>query len=538
VRPSAVLLAVAAGILSSCQAGIRWDPADAGPAACTPAATPGTSLRLLTRAEYGRTVRDLLGTSLTPEADFPPEALSRGLDNTAALNQATAEGVSRYLLAAEALAADALANHRDRVLPCSTRDDACAARAISDFGLRAWRRPLRDEERLALTTLAGTTSAASGFDTGLAVALEAMLQAPQFLYRDEAPLAPLPVPVARLDGYQLATRLAYFLWGTTPDDELLTAAGQGVLDTPEGLAAQARRLLLDPRGHEGLLRSLSLLLNLDAVPQVEKSAAAYPGWSHALSGAWRTSLELYLRDVLAHEGTVRALLRTNLLYTDASMGAYGASPTASGFLRTVPAGTRRRGLLAQPGFLAQRAMPDMSSPVRRGVFVLTLACQPPPPPPAGLIITPPTHSTVETTRERFAAHSDNPACASCHRFIDPPGFAFEHYDGVGQWRDTENGHPIDATGGLVTARDEALLAPVDGLDALEEALAGSRQVHDCLARGVYQFALGRELTPADECTLAQVSERFWTSGGSFQGLLEAIVASPSFRGNLEPELAP
>ena len=516
-----------------CRASVAWTPVDAGPAACAPSASPGTPLRLLTRSEYDRTVQDLLGTSLRPASDFPPEPLDRGLDNTAALLRPTAEGVSRYLLAAEALTAEALATRRDRLVPCSTQDEACAARVLGDFGLRAWRRPLSDEERLLLTTLAGAARAGTDFDTGLSVALQAMLQAPQFLFRDEAPVAPVPLPLARLGPYQLATRLSYFLWGTTPDDELLTAAGAGVLDAPEGVAAQADRLLADPRGQEGVVRFLSLLLSLDAVAQVEKDPSASPGWSHALSASWRASLELYLREVLAHQGTVRALLRTNVLFSDRVMGGSDA-----GFVRLEPPGTVRRGLLAQPGFLAQRALPDGSSPVRRGVFVLTLACQPPPPPPAGLALSPATPASSLTTRQRFEAHARDPACHACHQYIDPPGFAFEHYDGLGQWRDTENGQPIDATGGLVTAREAALTRPVDGLDELQEVLAGSRQVHDCLARGLYQFALGRELTPADECTVAQLSEAFWASGGSFPALARAIVAAQGFQENLNPELMP
>jgi hypothetical protein len=530
VRAPLLLLAVACA-LAGCHASVRWDPPDAGGGGCTPSVTAGTPLRLLTRAEYARTVQDLLGTSLTPSNSFPPEALDRGLDNTAALNLATAEGVSRYLLAAEALSADALANHRARVVPCATADDACAARAIAGFGLRAYRRPLTDEERLDLLTLFAAARSATDFDTGLAWTLQSMLQAPQFLYRDEAPPASGTGASARLDAYQLATRLSYFLWATTPDDALLAAAGEGSLDTPQGLAAQTRRLLDDPRTQEGLLRYLSLWLSLGSVAGTEKSVAAYPGWSHELSAAWSTSLELYLRDVLAHEGTLRALLRTNALYTNGSMGMYGSAGPGQAFVRTEPAGTARRGLLAQPGFLAYRALPDGSSPVRRGAFVLAMACQPSPPPPSGLVITPPTASTTTTTRQRFEVHSTDPTCHGCHQYLDPPGFTFEHYDGLGQWRDTENGAPIDATGGLVTAAEPGLMAPVDGLDQLQEVLAGSAQVHDCLARGLYQFALGRELTPADSCTVAQVSERFRNSGGSFRALLEAVVETEAFQGN-------
>lgn len=544
--PTRPLLALATVLLvSQCKAPVAPPELDAGtpepepPEACTPALAPGTPLRLLTRPEYDATVRDLLGDTTRPARDFPREPLAQGLDNNAAVNRVTGEHVSRYLEAAEALAADVVQHRRARVVPCGSEDLACGEQFIDTFGLRAFRRPLADEERASLRTLFGAVQATDGFPTAVELTLQAMLQAPQFLYRDEQALGPVPMPRVTLSGYALATRLSYFLWATTPDDALLEAARSGALDTPEGLAAQARRMLDDARALDGLMRFFSLWLYLDGVATTEKNAQVYPQFTPALAAAWRTSLELYVRDVLQGEGTLAALLTTNALFTNDAMNLYGAPAPSAEFVRHVLPGDRRAGLLAQPGFLAFKAMPDGSSPVRRGIFVLDrLLCEPPAPPPAGANITPPSPSTSKTTRERFAQHSTDPQCAGCHRVIDPVGYVFEHYDGLGQWRDTENGQPIDATGEILMSREASLVGPLANLGELSARLAQSRRVHDCVTKELYRFALGRQLTAADTCTVSQLGDRFMASGGQFKALMQAIVEAEAFRAHVNPELTP
>lgn len=507
--------------------------------ACTPAVTMGTPLRLLARAEYDATVRDLLGAPGRPSRDFPREPLAHGLDNDAALNQVTGSHVTAYLEAAESLARDTVSNRLSTVVPCSTRDQACGELFIATTGLRAFRRPLNAEERSTLNTLFTTVYGTEGFEGATEVTLQTMLQSPQFLYRDEQAIAAVPVPVVTLGGYELASRLSYFLWGTMPDDALLQAAADGVLDTPEGLTAQAQRLLADPRALDGQMRFFSLWLYLDGVENTEKNTQVYAHFNPDLARAWRTSLELFVKDVLTHEGTLTGLLTSNVMYTNDAMSMYGPAAPSAAFVRNEMQGAQRRGLLTQPGFLAFKAMPDGSSPVRRGIFVLDkLMCEPPPPPPAGAAITPPAPSVTNTTRERFAAHSTAPGCFGCHQFIDPVGFTFENYDGLGLWRDTENGQPIDATGGVKVSRDTSVIGPVTGVAELSQKLAGSRNVHDCVAREFYRFAVGRALTEADACTLAQLGDRFMSSGGSFKELMLAIVQSDAFRSNANPELTP
>jgi hypothetical protein len=222
------------------------------------------------------------------------------------------------------------------------------------------------------------------------------------------------------------------------------------------------------------------------------------------------------------------------------MSMYGPQAPSSAFVRNEMPGTVRRGLLAQPGFLAFKAMPDGSSPVRRGIFVLDqLLCQTPPPPPANANIVPPILSATLTTRQRFAAHTQSgTSCKGCHQFIDPIGFTFENYDGLGLWRDTENNQAIDASGGVVSSDDSTVLGDVVGIAQLSDKLAQSPRVHACVAKEFYRFALGRQLTQADTCTATQLSDRFFKSGGNFRELMLAIVESESFRSNANPEMTP
>lgn len=539
-------LARASFVLALALAGCKQPvtPTDGGsdptpdPEACVPQVTMGTPLRLLTRAEYNFTVRDLLGATGKPAADFPREPTAHGLDNDATLNQVTDSHVSAYLDAAETLAKDTLANRRGMVLPCNTTDQSCGEQFIADVGLRAFRRPLNAEERANLNTLFSTLNTTEGFDGAVEVTLQAMLQSPQFLYRDEQALAPVPQPVVTLAGYEIASRLSYFLWGSMPDKELLEAAANGTLNSPAGIKLQAERMLADPRANDGLMRFFALWLYFDGVENTEKFTGAYPQYTHELAKAWRSSLELFVRDVLDHEGTLPALLTSNVMYTNSTMSMYGPTTGSTDFVRNVMP-NQRKGLLTQPGFLAFKAMPDGSSPVRRGVFVLDfLLCQPPPPPPAGANIVPPEPSTTLTTRDRFAAHSTSPGCKGCHQFIDPVGFTFEHYDGLGQWRDTENGQPINSSGEVVTSTDSTVLGPVADIGELADKLAQSPRVHECLTKEFYRFALGRALNQADTCTVAQLSDRFFKSGGKFRELMLAIVESEAFRTNANPEMTP
>jgi hypothetical protein len=494
-----------------------------------------TPMRLLTRAEYDFTIADLLGDTSTPSKDFPREPIVHGFDNDAKSLQVTDESVTRYLEAAEALAANAVKTQRARVVPCQTTNAACADDFVSTTGRRLFRRTLTVEEKAAFTTLFNQVQASPGatFDTAVEWTLQVMLQSPQFLYRFEEGQTPASKWDMRtpLVGPELASRLSYLVWASTPDDTLLDLAEAGQLADPEVLAAQTRRLLADARADRGRMRFFSLWLRTNDVAGLSKDPVNYPNFTPALAQAWQTSLELFIKDTLARDGTLKGLLTSDRVFANQLMESYvNQSGLGAEFAPITMPEPQRLGLLTQPGFLARLSSPDQSSPIRRGIFVLEkLMCQPPPPPPPGIAITAPAPNTGTTTRERFSQHSTDANCAGCHRLIDPVGFGFENYDGLGAWRTTENGKPVDGSGEIVSAADATLVGPFSGATQLARRLADSRQVHDCVASEWTRFAMGRDLGAGDACSLTQVQDAFSKSQGRFDDLLVAIVMSDTFR---------
>ncbi len=494
-----------------------------------------TPMRLLTRAEFDFTVADLLGDTSNPSRDFPREPIVNGFDNDAKSLQVTDESVTRYLEAAEAIAGTAMQTQRSRVVPCQTRDSACADQFIAQTGRRLFRRALTVEEKASFKVFFNQVLASQGndFDVATEWTLQVMLQSPQFLYRFEEGQTPASKWDFRtpLIGTELATRLSYLLWASTPDDTLLDAAETGQLDDPSVLEAQARRLLADQRAMRGRMRFFNLWLRTEDIARLSKDPARYPNFSPQLAKAWQDSLDLYLRDIASGPGTLKALLTSDRVYANNLMESYvNRSGLGSDFTPVSMPGTERLGLLTQPGLLARLSSPDQSSPIRRGIFVLDkVLCQPPPPPPAGFNPVPPAPNTGTTTRERFLQHSTDPFCAGCHHLIDPVGFGFENYDAVGQYRTSENGKPVDASGSVYAARDEKLSGTFSGVVELSKKLAESRQVHDCVSAEWMHFAMGRGLGAGDACSLTQVQERFSTSQGRFDELLVAIIMSDTFR---------
>lgn len=490
-------------------------------------------MRLLTRAEYDNTIRDVLGDTSKPSRDFPREPLAEGFDNDGNLNQVTDESVTRYLEAAETIASATVKTRPERLYRCETQNSECMARFISSVGRRLFRRPLTEAETLAFSTLFATVQNGNDFDTATEWVLQVMLQSPQFLYRFEEGTDPAAGAWRTpLDDSELTTRLSYFLWASTPDDALLDEAASGALSDPEALATIAARMLADPKAAQGKARFFNLYLRLDDISGLEKSTGAYPAFTAGLPGAWRTSIDLFLNDVLTHDNSLPSLLTSNAMFVNGTMSMYGPGSTGSGtaFTKVMMPGGQRSGLLTQPGFLARLAGPDQSSPIRRGIFVLDrLLCQTPPPPPPTVNTTPPAVDLGGTTRERFAQHSQDASCKGCHSFIDPLGFGFEHYDGIGAWRDTDNNKPVDASGAIVLAREESLKGLFDGAAELMAKLSASRQVHDCVSKEWLRFAMGRGLGDGDDCSLTQVQDQFMNSGGNFDALLLAIVASDTFR---------
>jgi len=496
---------------------------------------PGKSpIRRMTRFEYDNTVRDLLGDTTEPAKNFVAEEEAMGFNN-----QATALGVTELLAeqfmdASEQVAANA-AKGMNSLLPCDPAEigeDTCARQFISSFGKRAYRRPLASAEVDKLYALYQWGKQAYGFSNGVQVALQAMLQSPFFLYRVEFG-SPDPVEgdVVELNSYEIASRLSYLIWGSMPDDELFHAADAGELGTAGEIAAQARRMLDDPKARAAVENFNFQWLGMRTVETLNKDMSMYPDFKPELRGLWKEETLAFLDHVIFDEGgDVKDMFTAPYSMMNAELAAfYGISgPQGDAFEKVELDPVQRAGFLTHASLLAINAKPDQSSPVHRGKFVRErLLCQELPPPPNNAVIVAPDVTPGTSTRERFKEHAENPSCSVCHRMMDPLGFGFEHYDGMGRWRDMDQGLPGDASGEILASRDAD--GACDGAVEHASRLGDSEQVRQCVATQWFRFGYGHAEQEEDQCAMHQLQEAFKASGYNVKELIVALTQTDAFR---------
>ena len=541
-----VLLAAAAG---GCENGSGGKAADSGgtdgatggaggdstggeQAACG-APQPGPSpIRRMNRFEYDNTVRDLLGDDSRPAQGFPDEEEALGFNNNADALGVTGLLAEHYLTAAETLAAKA-ALDLPKLLGCDPQadgEDACARRFVTEFGRRAYRRPLEDAEVDALFAVFAGARAQFDFETGIRLTLTAMLQSPHFLYRVEfgAPIASDDAAL-KVRPYELASRLSYFLWATMPDDALFEAAASGALETREDVAAQAQRMLADPRARVTVRDFHGQWLYLSRIEQMEKDPDVFPEFDPAIKPQLRAEAEAFLEHVIWDgEGDLDTLLLAPFTFMNKPLADYyGVTGPAGDALEKVelPEG-HASGILTLGGVMAFLAKPNQTSPIHRGKFIRErILCQAVPPPPDNIVITPPEVDPNLPTRERFKEHSEDPLCGGCHQLLDPVGFGFEHYDGLGRWRDIDAKLPIDASGEVIAAE---VAGKFDGVPDLAAMLVSSPEVEGCMTRQWFRYAYGRAETLDDKCTLDQLGDGFAASGRNIQDLIVALTQTDAF----------
>ncbi|HXI60143.1 MAG TPA: DUF1592 domain-containing protein [Polyangia bacterium] len=497
-----------------------------------PSAAGLMPLQRLTNREYNNTVRDLLGDTSQPASQFATDR-----DPTFVFrrpNDIAVQDATLLRTAAESLAAAAVKNLQP-LLSCNpaTGTDACAQQFIASFGQRAFRRPLATTEVDRLTRLynTGRTTLMLSFADAIGLVIEGVLQSSEFLFHWEAAPTENVVregAVVRLGPYQIASRLSYFIWGSMPDDALLSAAASGALETPAGVETQARRLLADAKAKETLSAFVSDLMELDMLPQKTKDATAYPQYTAALQAAMVGETAAFTQNaVFGGDGKLATLLGAKYSYINKALGdVYGTPQTSTDLTRTDLNPAQRAGLLTEPSFLALTGATDGSHPVRRGHAIYTkLLCHELPPPPANVPLAKPA-SSGGTTRQRFTEHDSNTCAAACHGLMDPIGFAFENYDGIGQYRTMDNGQPVDATG---TLELDGTTHNFNNAVELAGVLAGSAEVQQCFARQWLRYALYRQESDADAASLATAASHFTAAGGKFQDLMVAIATTRSFR---------
>jgi hypothetical protein len=359
-----------------------------------------------------------------------------------------------------------------------------------------------------------------------------MLQSPHFLYRVELGEPDPQDPTRkRFTSWEMARRMSFLLWNQTPDDALLEAAERGELVSDEGILTQATRLLDDPRARTAVRGFFSQFLDLGRLDGVTRDPTRYPLFTPTMLASMRTEIELLVDDfIYRRDGDVRGIFSSTTAFVNSELAALygvvaeGASPIT--FVPVeLPEDGPRAGLLTSGAFLTMNAHDTATSPTARGKYVRErVLCQtvPPPPPDIDLNLDDDEMGEATTLREKLEQHREDPLCAGCHAFIDPPGFLFEHFDSIGAWRELDNGYPIDASGDL----DGVPLA--DARD-LAEVLRDDPRVGECITTQLYRHAAGRLEHWKERPGLKDITAAFAASDYRFRELLLHLVTSEAFR---------
>jgi hypothetical protein len=530
---SLALGALAVGFGAGCSGRSTESVSSDGPSA-TDQGSITRRLRRLSNREYNNVVRDLLWDTSKPASAFLDESYANGYDNGSTLLAVQTDQALRYQAAAEQLAERAVETNLVDLLggcnPAVSGEEQCANAFLQNFPLRAFRRPPSPGEIERLQSTYRNAAAIGGFGAGIQTTLEAILQSPAFLYRRELGSGnPRPKTLTTLNDYELASELSFFLTGTMPDDALLSAASQGRLHDPAELRLEAERLLQTPNAKANLREFFHQWLATNLLPLVTKDPAVYPTFNQAVASSMTTELNLFLDDVLwAKSGSLRELFTSTTSFADVAISALYGIEGGPDF-RPVQLDLHRKGILTRPGYLTVHSATTHSAPVERGVFFRqALLCTHLPPPPPGVLqmaMMQPVDPT-QTTRERFSVHSDNPFCHSCHRLIDPIGFGFEEFDGIGAFRATENGKPVDSSGTLIGTQD--IDGDFNGASELAERLVTSKQFRDCAVTQMFRFVAGQaESSDLDAATILSISQRF-SVDRRVSELLLSFINTPQF----------
>lgn len=501
------------------------------------ATDPGrVTLHRLNRAEYNNTVRDLLDTSLKPADDFPIDDRGSGFDNMADVLTLSPLHLSVYHGAARTLVAEALTSTTARaaLVTCDlATGDSCVREVLRGFAYRAWRRPVAEAELDRLLAVVGAArSQGEGTEQGLSLALQAVLLSPHFTFRvelDENPTSPEPHP---LNGFELASRLSYFLWSSMPDAALLASAQAGTLASEAALREQATRMLQDPRAASLVDNFAGQWLHLRAIDTLEPDRDLFPSVDVALLAAMKAETELVFRDI-AFQGTpLVQLLTGSYTYLNDRLATHYGLPAvgATEHKRVDLAGNATRGgLLSHAGFLTLTSHPDRTSPVVRGKWVmdeLLCATVPPPPPDVNLAGISMAKEQGLTQRQALEIHRQNSKCFACHQMMDPIGLGLENYDAIGSYRTMDAGLAIDAAGTLPSGES------FTGSRELAAAIAAKPEFARCAAKKLYTYALGRPPVETagylDVPTLDGLAQALQQGNYSWPELVARIVTSPSF----------
>lgn len=495
--------------------------------------------RRLTESQYRATVADIFAADIPVVGRFERELRIDGLTAVGTSEAGmSAFSVEQYDASARGIAAEVVGEvRRDELLPCQPKsaekfDPSCAKRIVEHYGPLLFRRPLTTQEikRFVNTARMGQDRLGS-FYRGVELALAGSMVTPDFLLRIErAEPDPKRPGKYRLDPYSKATRLSYFLTNSTPDRELLRAAGTGELDDEEGLARQVERLMASPR-FEGAVRAFfEDMLYFDLFEDLSKDPIIYPFYNSTVAAdAQEQTLRTIVNHLITEQGDYRDLFTTRTTYLTRALGRVYKVPVAArnGWEKKVfPENSEHSGILTHVSFVALHSHPGRSSPTLRGKAVREVfMCQKVPDPPPDVNFSDvdlnPSNRAMPTARHRLEAHRTQPACAGCHTLMDPMGLTLERFDGGGAFRTHENEALIDVSGSLDGVDFE-------GAPGLGKVLREHPLTSYCLVEKMYRFGVGRNPSASEQAFIVALDKLFAEHGYRVPDLMRAIAMSKAF----------
>ncbi|TWU07987.1 DUF1592 domain-containing protein [Stieleria varia] len=501
---------------------------------CSTEKHPGrVTIRRLNRPEYDNTVRDLVGLDLHLADDFPSDDVGSGFDNIGDVLTLPPILMEKYIDAAATIAAAITENEDAKrlVFPHEPASDAeqveVAVRNVREFAARAFRRPLTDQDRERLDRIMSSAWEQT-HDPQLTIQtiLTAILSSPHFLFRVEQEPTSEDQGIRALDGYELASRLSYFLWSSMPDARLFELAESGKLIQADVLAEEAKRMLADPKSRALVDNFAGQWLQLREVDKLTPDPETFPGFDTDLRTAMRRETEVFFETMIREDRSVLEFLTADFTYVNERLAQhYGIADVSGDQFQRVSLGPGRRGVLTHASILMLTSNPTRTSPVKRGKWILeNMLAEPPPPAPANVPALEEGGETLGSLREQMEQHRSNETCAVCHRTMDALGFGLENFDAIGGWRDQDGRFAIDSSGELPGGKK------FDGAVGLMQILAEDKKdaFCRCLTEKLLTYALGRGLGSYDRCTVKSAATALQENDYRFSALVTAIVTSDPF----------
>lgn len=493
----------------------------------------------LSKDEYNNTIRDLFGITSNPANDFPQDQSGTFSNDNAALSVSNIH-VEMFDKAAQKIAAEvvnAAANGNRSAISCDLTNANCAQTVIAQLGLKVWRRPLSNEESMSLKSLYDQVqSAANDRKTSMSALIRAMLLSPNFIFRPEFDRDVNSRQAQPLTAYELASRLSYFLWSSTPDDQLLAKAADGSLTNDATLKAEVRRMLADPKSDTLLDNFVWTWLGYADYGKHEVDKNQFPQYTDTIAQAFLSETKAFLRHILKENRPISEILNADYTFLNQPLANFYGVQGISGSqmqLYKWPAGSKRIGLLGHGSSLTAHSHPNKTSPVKRGTWVMDkLMCDRPPEPPGDVISQFPDLPEGLNPRAESELHKESSGiCASCHAYVDPIGYGMENFSPIGQWRDEyPNGDYVDAASTLPSGESFSSLVE------LAEILAAKHEVTLCSISYAMTYATGRRFNtlyeqgqPSDYAAVYEVYLKTKESAHSITDVFTEIVMNPAFR---------